>query len=374
VSILSRILVRSSELNIQLSESQRFFSKRFITSLYYSLIGLHWRIFIWLFLYSNDQQIFHFLVADHVSLNRLLDIQNTLVESIVFETAEYLYVASILVIFLLSLGNRPQSSTALYGIVFCLFALIMFAIVFLSVLNVFTAFPQGETINFAALITQPYFQSVIVSMGSTIVLYFVASFMYGEFWHMFTSFLQYLLMLPSFINVLMVYAFCNLHGIKKAISYSSDVSWGTKGDNAQQAQIDEAPVTVEKKDDTFKVTSTFPSDQKEIDAFYEKYVSKAKSETTTKKKKAEMAQEDYFKLFRTRLVLFWVFTNAALIVAMTFTVSDGPASCANERTLVVVNDNGVTTNLYLATILWAVAGLSAIRFTGSMLYLVTRCF
>jgi chitin synthase len=134
-------------------------------------------------------------VADHVSLNKLLDIQSTLVESIVFETAEYLYMASILVIFLLSLGNRPQSSKLLYGVVFCLFAIIMATILFLSVLNVFTAFPHDQEIVFSVLIEQPYFQSVIVSTVSTILLYFVASFMYGEPWHMFTSFIQYMLML-----------------------------------------------------------------------------------------------------------------------------------------------------------------------------------
>ena len=36
---------------------------------------------------------------------------------------------------------------------------------------------------------------------------------------MFTSFIQYLLLLPSFVNILLIYSFCNLH----------DVSWGTKG-------------------------------------------------------------------------------------------------------------------------------------------------
>jgi len=36
---------------------------------------------------------------------------------------------------------------------------------------------------------------------------------------MFSSFLQYLFLAPSFTNVLNVHAFCNLH----------DVSWGTKG-------------------------------------------------------------------------------------------------------------------------------------------------
>lgn len=32
-------------------------------------------------------------------------------------------------------------------------------------------------------------------------------------WHMFSSFFQYLLLAPSFTNVLNVYAFCNLHDV-----------------------------------------------------------------------------------------------------------------------------------------------------------------
>lgn len=42
---------------------------------------------------------------------------------------------------------------------------------------------------------------------------------------MFSSFPQYMLLAPSFTNVLNVYAFCNLH----------DVSWGTKGSDKAEA-------------------------------------------------------------------------------------------------------------------------------------------
>jgi chitin synthase len=31
-----------------------------------------------------------------------------------------------------------------------------------------------------------------------------------EPWHMFTSIIQYLLMAPSFVNVINIYAFCNV--------------------------------------------------------------------------------------------------------------------------------------------------------------------
>jgi len=57
------------------------------------------------------------------------------------------------------------------------------------------------------------------SLLATYGLYFISSFLHLQPAHMFTSFIQYMLLLPSFVNILMVYAFCNTH----------DVSWGTKG-------------------------------------------------------------------------------------------------------------------------------------------------
>lgn len=47
---------------------------------------------------------------------------------------------------------------------------------------------------------------------------------------MLTSFVQYLLLLPSYVNILLIYAFCNLH----------DVSWGTKGDNGASKDLGQA--------------------------------------------------------------------------------------------------------------------------------------
>jgi cellulose synthase/poly-beta-1,6-N-acetylglucosamine synthase-like glycosyltransferase len=45
-------------------------------------------------------------------------------------------------------------------------------------------------------------------------IYFFASFLYRDPWHMFSSIVQYFLLAPSFTNVLNVYAFCNLHDVR----------------------------------------------------------------------------------------------------------------------------------------------------------------
>jgi len=68
---------------------------------------------------------------------------------------------------------------------------------------------------------------MFLSLLATYGLYFISSFMYLQPGHMFNSFIQYLLLLPSFTNILMVYAFCNTH----------DVSWGTKGSTENKVQL-----------------------------------------------------------------------------------------------------------------------------------------
>ena len=65
---------------------------------------------------------------------------------------------------------------------------------------------------------------------ATYGLYLISSILFLDPWHMLTSFIQYLLLLPSYVNILLIYAFCNLH----------DVSWGTKGDNGSSKDLGQA--------------------------------------------------------------------------------------------------------------------------------------
>lgn len=55
--------------------------------------------------------------------------------------------------------------------------------------------------------------NIVISMAATYGLYFFASFLFFEPWHMFTSFLQYLFLVPFYVNIIMVYAFCNIHDV-----------------------------------------------------------------------------------------------------------------------------------------------------------------
>ena len=67
--------------------------------------------------------------------------------------------------------------------------------------------------------TNATFRDIVISLAATYGLYFIASFMYFEPWHMFTSFLQYLLMAPSYVAVLNVYAFANVQCVSSFFSW-----------------------------------------------------------------------------------------------------------------------------------------------------------
>jgi chitin synthase len=74
---------------------------------------------------------------------------------------------------------------------------------------------SGDTLsNFNLLINQPEFCNVIISLLSTYGLYIISSLLYLDPWHMITSFPQYILLLPTYVNILNVYAFCNIHDVR----------------------------------------------------------------------------------------------------------------------------------------------------------------
>jgi len=166
---------------------------------------------------------------------------------------------------------------------------------------------------------------------------------------MITSFVQYLLMAPSYINVLNVYAFANVH----------DVSWGTKGDN--KVSTDLGVVAVKK--DTNEVEVAVPTEERDINAAYEDAMAvlqtKAPKEDKTPDEKT--LQEDYYKQFRTNVLMAWVLTNGALAVGIT--------TAASDHTGVDRLVSG-----YMGFVLYSVAGLAAFRFIGSSVYMIVRLF
>ncbi|OJD12692.1 chitin synthase G [Blastomyces percursus] len=270
---------------------------------------------------------------------------------------KYLYLAFLLLQFILSLGNRPKGSKHSYITSFVIFGLIQVYIIILSMYLVVRAF-SGGTLAFTTdqgigEFFRSFFSSegpgiIIIALAATFGLYFVASFMYLDPWHMFTSFPAYLLIMSSYINILMVYAFSNWH----------DVSWGTKG--ADKADALPSAQTQKEDDGKAAVIEEIDKPQADIDSQFESTVKRALTPYVEPKVKEGKSLDDSYKSFRTRLVTSWLFSNGILAVAITSEDVNkfGFTSRATSR----------TTHFFQA-LLWATAGLSLVRFIGACWFL-----
>ena len=167
---------------------------------------------------------------------------------------------------------------------------------------------------------------------------------------------QYVCLAPSFINVLNVYAFCNLH----------DVSWGTKGSD----KVEALPSIKSKSmhlgnseravDDTTKI-------QEDVDAWFQETVLRVFEDIEVKVENVKPTQDDEDKTFRTRLVIMWMLTNG--ILALTIENINGwlnvDASNIEAGTIEAFElKQSNRRNTYFAIILYATLGLTVVRFLG----------
>ena len=159
-------------------------------------------------------------------------------------------------------------------------------------------------------------------------------------------------MTPTYINILNVYAFCNTH----------DVTWGTKGDD-KAPKLDSANLKP-----GGKVDVNIPQDDGDLNAQYDlemrKIAEKAPKEVKVQSESEH--QEDYYKGFRSAVVLVWMFCNFALCAVV--------LSTAGLERLTPGQDDEQTrrTNIYMAVVLWSVAALSLFRFVGAVWFLIVR--
>jgi chitin synthase len=266
---------------------------------------------------------------------------------------EFVYLGTLLYCFILSMGNRPQGSKKSYLAMVIFWSVLMvwltFASIFITVKSIQTELADDD-FSFSTLFNNKIFFGLIVSLASTWVMWLVVSILFFDPWHMITCFIQYLVLTPTYINVLNIYAFCNTH----------DISWGTKGDD----KAEKLPSAVVKADG--KVDVQIPQDDGDLNAQYDAELKKFATKAPKEVKKISPAdkQEDYYKSFRSNVVVVWMVTNFILAAAV-LNVS-GFDRIDTDTT----SDQNST--IYLAVILWSVAGLSLFRFIGAVWYLIVR--
>lgn len=228
----------------------------------------------------------------------------------------YIYVAFLILQFILALGNRPKGSTKTYMASFVVFGIIQFYILILTVYLVYRAFsaaPIEDQISLAS--GKEFFDSffggktgvaglILIALITIYGLNFLASFLYLDPWHMFHSFPQYLVLMSTYINILMVYAFNNWH----------DVSWGTKGSDVAESLPSAQMISGEKE----ATVEEIEIEQEDIDSKFEKVVKRALTPISTDEGKPEKKDtEDSYKSFRTGLTYSWLLSNIVLVLVVT---------------------------------------------------------
>ncbi|KAJ7611002.1 chitin synthase 2 [Roridomyces roridus] len=279
----------------------------------------------------------------------------------VFEVFLKLYIALLFVVVVCSLGNRPQGSKFIYITAIILFGLCNVITLWCAGYTVYLsvkAVPLSEWKHFGHLLeTNTTFRDITISLLATYGMYFMASFMHFEPWHMFTSFIQYMFFLPSYVNILMMYAMCNLH----------DVTWGTKGDNGSAKDLGGAK-KVKGEDGKEMMEVEIPTAREDVDQLWNASRNALRIPPPKEKEHRDAAtkQTDHDRNSRTNVVLVWVGTNMVMILVFTSTAFQ------NFVAKFIQTSGDSTFNPYLQFLFWALAGLSAVRFTGSFLYLLLR--
>ncbi|KAJ3507424.1 hypothetical protein NLJ89_g6315 [Agrocybe chaxingu] len=338
---------------------QNFFRKIFLQiEFIYNAVQL---LFTWTSL-ANFYLAFFFLVSS-ATKEGTADAFNFLSKGAgkaVFQVFLNLYIGLLFVVLVCSLGNRPQGSKWTYTVAMFLFGLCNIITTWCAGFTVYLAVPhdiEGWK-NFPQLFKEnKTLQEVVVALLATYGMYIVSSFMHLEPWHMFTSFAQYMFLLPSYVNILMMYAMCNLH----------DVTWGTKGDNGAAKDLGGAK-KVKGEDGKEMMEVEIPTAREDVEQLWQASRAALRHPPPEEKehRDATTKQADHDRNSRTNVVLAWVGSNMFMILVFT---SPAFTAWVEEH---VTKDGNTAFNPYLSFLFYAFAGLSLIRFTGSLLYLLLR--
>ncbi|KAE9410457.1 glycosyltransferase family 2 protein [Gymnopus androsaceus JB14] len=274
---------------------------------------------------------------------------------------KWIYLAFLALQFILALGNRPKGERTAYTItlwVYAVLAVYLLVCSFWLTIRAFIDIPNQIKADNGSILTlfEGPVGTLIAAMLSTFGIYIVSSFLYRDPWHMFSSFPQYLCLAPSFTNVLNVYAFCNLH----------DVSWGTKG--SDKAEALPSVSSSKTKDADAPVVEDTTRMQEDVDAAFKETVTRAVTKVEIKEVPEKPTMDDENKTFRTRLVAFWMLSNAGLAIAIE-TLNGLPSSNSVSQ-----NDAQLEKkqNIYFMVILYSTFLLSFVRFCGCLFYFFKR--
>ncbi|KAH9252860.1 hypothetical protein BASA81_009163 [Batrachochytrium salamandrivorans] len=366
---------------------------RKITFTFQFVYNVMTQIFSW-FLLGNFTILFYYLINE---LSLTISSPSTNLRGVIIKTVpavidviKYAYPAVLVCLVIISFGSRPRVYQIFYTTLMFVFGIIgigMMGIlahrIYLLTKQQFAATsPDTEFRNLFANLTrmagyetndsaqllmnsiliqtnrvyQEHLQANIASnrtdlmffgmvFGSTLGGFILSGMLHMDVAHLITCFVQYLMLQPSYINILTVYAFANLRG----------ATWETKGDT--QAVKLPSINTKRQSDGTAVAEITVTLDRRDISEHYKQALhcmtaSAVSTDVTKYEMETEARQEDKYKGFRTALVLSYIASNAVLF-----------AVAAN-----------IGINLYILVLIGVVSFLNGTKMVGVVLFVGLRLF
>jgi chitin synthase len=155
--------------------------------------------------------------------------------------------------------------------------------------------------------------------------------------------IQYVLLLPTRINIVNLYAFCNIH----------DVSWGTKGDDKAYP----LPSASRFRNVSVIIPGEYAEDG--LENMYKQAQQLLKTKDNADRQSFPGNDVDItFKQFRTLIVAAWALSNGLLVFLILNYIS-GPANIRKGMKFVVF-------------VLWGFACLTGLKSAGALYYFVTQ--
>merc|ERR1712232_19437 len=112
----------------------------------------------------------------------------------------------------LGLGNSPDEMKQTYLFSCLFYGMFMYLLFGLSMYYVMTQ--ESDVLGLPSYVIR-------IATAGSVLCYFLAAALHGEFSAIALTFFQYMFMLPTYMNIFAIYSFCNIH----------DISWGTKGND-----------------------------------------------------------------------------------------------------------------------------------------------
>ena len=263
-----------------------------------------------------------------------------------------IYLFSLLTVLISSLGNKPNSSGYLYRVMFIIFCLLSGIMLFLSTIRLYDELLlyKGSFDIKSFFHQSSSFRDLFLSVFMMVFIFLMISILYLDPWHMITSWLPYSILILCSTNILFVYAFANL----------SDVTWGNRPVDNEKESLQ---TSISLHQGTKTANIYLPAHQGEIDDSYKRFFHLIKqSDSNPDEAHAAMSREEYFKLYRTRLLVAWIISNSLVVLVVT---SDSAAQ-------LIGGDSTTENNIPLSFFFYSLSAAVILKAIGSIVYKMQR--